>query len=172
MKIKILVFKVLLFSAFLANLNALELESLQANFTQSIESESGNIVYKGILKAKANSMAYWRYDTPTKKEIFVNKDQIIIYEPMLKQAIISNNLKIDFMKILNSMKQDKDGFKSTIDGIQYTITMKGKLPQNISYKDELDNIVNIKLNDVIVNKTIDNKTFNFQVPEDVEIIFQ
>ena len=93
-----------------ANLAAQSLQnitSISADFTQEIKSDEneGAIKYSGSLVARADSKAYWRYESPMKKEIFVDKKRIMIYEPEFEQVIVSDKVDLDFVAILNAVQK-------------------------------------------------------------------
>ncbi|RDU65494.1 LolA-like outer membrane lipoprotein chaperone [Helicobacter sp. MIT 14-3879] len=151
----------------------LEFSSIEADFIQNLVSDEGSdaITYKGKLIATSDSKAYWRYDSPIKKEIFVNNNKVIVYEPDLEQAIISERLNLDFLKIINTTKESKDGLISEINGQIFKIFLKDNKPDKITYTDELDNSVEIKLENVVLNKKIDYEKFKFNIPNNTDIIF-
>lgn len=165
--------KFLVCLALIFNLSlAIELQNIQADFIQTINGEDGHIKYSGNLMASADSMAYWHYKTPFKKEIFVNKNQVTIYEPNLNQAIISKKINVDFIKIINSVKESKNGLISEVNGQIFQIFLKDDKPYKILYTDELDNKIEIILENVKINQKIDNKMFSFSIPEDTDVIFE
>ena len=162
--------------AFLANLNAESLQnitSISADFTQEIKSSEGEgaIKYSGSLVARADSKAYWRYESPMKKEIFVDKKRVMIYEPEFEQVIVSDKVDLDFVKILNSMRKRGDSqWESVVNNQKFVITTKDGKPHKIAYKDELDNEVVITLLRVVLNKSVEIPAPKF--PSSVEVIYQ
>ena len=167
--------------AFLANLNAESLQnitSISADFTQEITSSEGEgaIKYSGSLVARADSKAHWRYETPMKKEIFVDKKRVMIYEPEFEQVIVSDKVDLDFVKILNSMRKLENNVKgdsqweSIVNNQKFVITTQNGKPHKIAYKDELDNEVVITLSRVVLNKSIEIPAPKF--PSSVEVIYQ
>ena len=146
------------------------INSLQANFIQNINTDGVNMKYEGVLYVNADSRAYWRYDKPVIKEIYINKDKITVYEPDSKQVMISNNENINFIKILRDMKQNGNHLTSILDGITFNITLKDNKPRKIEYIDKLDNKMSITLSNVSINGKIDDSIFDAKIPEDAEII--
>ena len=162
--------------AFLANLNAESLQnitSISADFTQEIKSSEGEgaIKYSGSLVARADSKAHWRYESPMKKEIFVDKKRVMIYEPEFEQVIVSDKVDLDFVKILNSMRKRGDSqWESVVNNQKFVITTNGGKPHKIAYKDELDNAVVITLSRVVLNQSVEIPTPKF--PISFEVIYQ
>ena len=157
------------------NLNAESLKnitSIKADFTQEILGDEGGIKYSGHLVARADSKAYWRYDTPIIKEIFVEGKSVMIYEPEFSQVIISDKMDIDFMKILNSVRKNGDEWQSVVNNQTFRIVLKGDKPHKILYKDELDNDIIITLENVALNAKIDDEMFHFKRPQGIEVIHQ
>ncbi len=161
-----------------ANLAAQSLQnitSISADFTQEIKSDEneGAIKYSGSLVARADSKAYWRYESPMKKEIFVDKKRIMIYEPEFEQVIVSDKVDLDFVAILNAVQKKGDSqWESVVNNQKFIITMQGDKPHKISYKDELDNEVVITLKRVVLNQKFSDEVFVFRMPSRVEVIYQ
>lgn len=161
-----------------ANLAAQSLQniiSISADFTQEIKSDEneGAIKYSGSLVARADSKAYWRYESPMKKEIFVDKKRIMIYEPEFEQVIVSDKVDLDFVAILNAVQKKGDSqWESIVNNQKFIITMQGDKPHKISYKDELDNEVVITLKRVVLNQKFSDEVFVFRMPSSVEVIYQ
>lgn len=161
-----------------ANLAAQSLQnitSISADFTQEIKSDEneGAIKYSGSLVARADSKAYWRYESPMKKEIFVDKKRIMIYEPEFEQVIVSDKVDLDFVAILNAVQKKGDSqWESVVNNQKFIITMQGDKPHKISYKDELDNEVVITLKRVVLNQKFGDEVFVFRMPSSAEVIYQ
>lgn len=150
----------------------LDFQTIKANFLQEISSEESQIKYSGILMARADSKAYWRYDVPFKKEIFIDKNRTLIYESEFNQLIISDKLELDFLSIINSVQKKGDEYESIVNNQTFKIAFKGKIPHKIFYKDELDNDIIITLENVKLNEKIDSEVFKFKIPDDADIIYQ
>lgn len=164
-----------LFGANVANLSAESLKnitSISADFTQEIKGDEGGIKYSGHLVARADSKAHWRYESPMKKEIFVNGKSVMIYEPEFAQVIISDKMDIDFVRILNSVRKNGDEWQSVVNNQTFRIILKGDKPHKILYKDELDNDIIITLENVALNAKISDEVFHFKRPQGVEVIYQ
>lgn len=164
-----------LFGVNVANLSAESLKnitSISADFTQEIKGDEGGIKYSGHLVARADSKAHWRYESPMKKEIFVNGKSVMIYEPEFAQVIISDKMDIDFVRILNSVRKNGDEWQSVVNNQTFRIVLKGDKPHKILYKDELDNDIIITLENVALNAKINDEIFHFKRPQGVDVIYQ
>ncbi|MDE6886684.1 MAG: LolA-like outer membrane lipoprotein chaperone [Helicobacteraceae bacterium] len=165
---------ILFFILSCSTLFGINLESIEAKFTQNINNSDGDITYSGILLAttKPSNKAYWKYDNPFKKEILIKNNQVTFYEPHLNQAIISNNIKLDFINIINSAEEGENGLISKINDIIFHIELKDNKPYKITYKDELDNDITIILDNIKINHKINDNMFKINMSQDTDIIYE
>ncbi len=150
------------------------LQSFSANFKQVLKNEKP-LVYYGVLKAKAPSLALWIYEKPLKKEIYMNDKEVVIYEPNLFQATITPlKDKTDFFTILKRLKKQDDGsFKTTINKTTYRLVFKDGKPFSLEFKDEMNNLVTITFSQIEINPTIANEIFVFKPKdENIDIVRQ
>lgn len=158
---------------FLSSVFALDLnfKNFSSDFTQSIKSKNSLITYKGHFILEQDK-AFWSYDSPTKKEIYINKNQVIIVEHDLEQVIFS---KLDNTPNLNEIfknakKLDENKLQAKYKNITYLINLENDEVKNISYKDEFDNIVNIELYEQKRNLNIDENIFKAKYPKTYDLI--
>lgn len=164
---------ILIFLVIMLNGAGENIHTFKAEFTQSVlNSEEKGISYQGTIEAKIPDLAKWIYTKPLKKIIFINGKKVTIYEPNLYQATISHlKHNTDFISILKSAKLGEDGkYHSKIGDITYNLTMKNNKPYLIDFKDDLDNEIQIKFHNVLINKPIDNSDFEFIPNDDIDII--
>lgn len=141
----------------------------------------------------------WEYQKPEPQTIVVNSQQIWIYTPEDKQAIkarieeldtsaiydlfLSEKIKIN--EIFNiSIVKKKNGFQKPAIFLKLVpkdmevntkkIILELKKPTYqiesfVSY-DKLDNVTTIKLIDIVRNQGLKASTFNFKLPDGVELI--
>lgn len=151
---------------------SLEIHSIEANFTQQMQSQP--IAYEGKFIASSPNLAKWEYTQPLKKVVYINAQEVIAYEPMLSQVIIRKiKGQLDFIAILRGAKQDlKDPslYHSKIDNTTYTIHFKDNLPSIISYEDSLGETVIITLKNVVINQKIPQDVFKFEIPEGIDVV--
>lgn len=149
-----------------------DIHSIQADFTQSIQSQS--IVYAGKFVASSPNLAKWEYIQPLKKIVYINPKEVIAYEPMLSQVIIQKiQRQLDFIAILKDAKQDEKNpnlYYSKIDKTLYTITILDNLPTSISYQDNLGETIIITLKNVVLNQKIPQDVFEFTIPEGIDVV--
>lgn len=158
---------------FIAKLLALDLDfnTFSSDFTQTIKSKNSILSYSGHFIFNKNQ-AYWSYDTPSKKEIYINKNQIIIIEHDLEQVIFSHLQNLpNLNEIFKKAKYlDKDKLIAKYENINYTITLYQDQIQSISYEDEFQNKVTIKLSKQIKNPPIKANIFQAKIPQNYDII--
>ena len=151
--------------------NIFDIQNLKANFTQTIKNNSNSVIsYKGNIIFDTNNIL-WHYNEP-QKNVYISKNEIIIDEPELEQAIISNiNEELNLISILKESKKiDDTTYKNTLNNITYTIKIHKNKLQGIFYTDELDNDVSIIFNDVKTNTKINKDLFVFVAPLHYDII--
>jgi outer membrane lipoprotein carrier protein len=168
---KVLSILVLFISVCFANI--IEFKSYQAKFTQSITNASGNTIsYNGNIKIKGEDKILWQYQTPTIKNVYIANNTIAIVEPELEQVILSTlNEKLNIIKIINNSKKiSLNLFENKMDGITYQIRIIDGLLENIKYKDELDNDIEIVFLDGKKDIKLSNDIFYFNPPEYYDII--
>ena len=151
------------------------LESFRANFTQNIKSINNKIIeYKGEVFIKNTGKILWKYKTPIEKNVYILNDFAIVDEPELEQAIYTQlQSEINIIKLLNTSKKINENLYITnIDDVDYLIESSKDTNEIgiIKYKDKLDNNVEIKFENQISNKEINDNIFKFSVPEHYDII--
>ncbi len=149
------------------------IQSIEAKFTQKTISQDNTLVYSGYFYAKAPSKAKWVYHTPTNKEIYINDESTIVYEPLLEQATLGKaKQKIDFFNILKSAKKKTDGkYYAVFDKIEYQLLLKQDgTPKQIVFQDEFENTIIIDFQQVKINHFVDDKIFDFVLPQGIDFI--
>ncbi len=169
---------VMLFLIDFSNAQSLkEIKTFSADFTQILHSSEENaqnqIVYKGRVLALAPSKLRWDYVTPIPKEIFIEEGTMIVYEPKLKQAIVTRlQENMDLLYLLkNAKKITENHYEAMISEQKYNLLLENGLPKQISFNDTLGNEVEIIFSDIKVNITMDSKIFDFKPSSEIDIIY-
>lgn len=154
------------------NANDLNFTSLKSDFTQIVTNNEAKIIYEGHFLARSDNLAVWSYKTPAKKVIYFNGSKVIIIEPEIEQAIITDLKNTpNLTDILRLAKQISPNiYKAKFDEIIYTIFFENSLPKRIIYTDKLDNKVEISLRNVIKNSNIDKSVFSVKIPKNFDIV--
>lgn len=93
----------IIFSLFFLKLFAIEIDSFESSFIQTITNDSNKkIEYFGKLYFKKPIKILWRYEKPIKKDIFITENRVTIIEPELEQITISENFEVK--NIINILK--------------------------------------------------------------------
>ncbi|MEA3384516.1 MAG: LolA-like outer membrane lipoprotein chaperone [Campylobacterota bacterium] len=150
-----------------------EIDTFQANFSQSIINNSGDeIIYTGKFYIKKPAMILWEYQTPIEKKVYVTNSNVAIIEPDLEQAIVSKLEKE--LNIINMIKDSKkvseNLYESNMYNTTYKFIIKNNIIQSIKYKDQIDNKVTIDFSNIIQNKEINNSVFKYNIPFEYDII--
>lgn len=150
------------------------LQSIEADFEQRIENEDGmDMFYRGKILGKAPNKVKWDYQSPLKKEVYMNNNEVMIYEPSLEQVSHSTlKTKSDFISIVKSAKKQPDGsYRTNVEGVEYTLYVdKNDKPERISFIDSMGAKSVIKLSNVKLNGAMSDKVFEFSVPKGVEVV--
>ena len=147
--------------------------TFEADFTQSIINNSGKeIRYNGKIYAKKPYYIYWKYTNPIQKNVYLNKNEVVIIEPELEQVIISELQKeINILEMLkDSKKIATNHYISQLNNIEYTIFLRDNKLSRITYMDEIDNKVIIYFENSSQNNTLDSKIFKYTIPSEFDII--
>ena len=169
------ILKAAVFGCFVAaNAFALQLdfESMSCDFTQSVQSGKKVAVYSGTVIVKKPLKALWSYKKPIKKEVYVGKNEIVIFEPEIDQATVQKN-KSGFAieEILKNAKQkNAKQYEAVIDGTKITFELKDGFFDRLEYEDNLANSVTIKLTGCKKNIKLDDGIFVFKPSASVDII--
>ncbi len=169
-----------LFTTFLLTCSVLvagifDFETISSEFNQTITNEENSkIVYRGSFYASNKAKALWIYTSPIEKKIYFNQNQVVIIEPELEQAIITNLQNTpNLTEILKAAKKTTDNtYETTYDDIKYTIHTKNEKIDKILYSDKLENSVKIELFNQTINTFLDNALFKPTIPREFDILTQ
>ncbi len=149
------------------------INSFEADFTQSVTDEKKKVLnYTGHIIASKPQNALWQYNTPVKKEIYINAYNVTIIEPEIEQVIIrkleSNFDLFNMMK--NAQQIDTEKYKAVYKDSEFIITTKNNIIETISYIDEFENNVKITFTNQKQNEVIDLEVFTPKIPIDFDVI--
>ncbi|EES89766.1 LolA-like outer membrane lipoprotein chaperone [Helicobacter canadensis] len=166
----------LIFLLFLSFLNAQEirtLQSMQANFTQKLISQNSTILYKGEFFALAPHFVLWKYESPIPKEVYINKDSMIIYEPKLEQAIYSTlKENLDILTLIKEAKLVKENYYTAeILGQTYHLFFDKGILKQITFMDAVGNSVEILFENIQTNHKLNLQIFEFKPTSNLDILY-
>ncbi|WP_411675406.1 LolA-like outer membrane lipoprotein chaperone [Campylobacter sp. LR264d] len=144
----------------------LSFKNFSSDFTQSVSSKNSKIDYKGHFIITPNQ-AFWKYESPNKKEIYINKEDIVIIEHDLEQVIFSKFDKVpNLSEIFKKAKQiDSKTYEVKYDNINYTIKLNKDSVENISYQDEFENNILIEFYNQNKDDFINSNVFTPKIPK-------
>ncbi len=150
----------LLFAIGSLNAGAIKIPvAFKANFIQQVKNPKGKVIkYKGSVIFNSPSSTKWNYTSPTKKEVCSQGKQVIVIDHDLEQVNYYSVKKgFNLAKVLSNAKlHHANVYTTEFDGKLYTIVLNAKKQiEQIAYKDNLDNIVNI----IFVNIQYRNRKF-------------
>lgn len=139
-----------LFALFFVTLNAQNIKlpvAFKANFLQQVTNTKGKVIkYRGHIYYNSPSRTKWIYKSPTKKEVCTRGRKLTVIDHDLEQVSYFNiNKGFNLSRVLRKARHHKGNmYVTTYKGKYYTIVLdkKGQV-QQIAYKDNLDNTVNI-----------------------------
>lgn len=163
--------KIIVFLMFIFICKAFEFENLSANFTQNVSSKSANLNYAGFFVITPKK-AFWRYEKPENKEIYINENEVIIVEHELEQAIISSLESIPNLSEIfkNAKKINDNEFLAEYENVKYKIQAQNEEIKSISYKDDFDNVVLLNFFNQKKNSTINEEILTPKVPKNYDLL--
>ena len=170
---RVLIMMCFLSLSFLSASDMKNLDSFFGNFKQTITSDSKSVIeYSGKVFIKKSGKILWQYETPIKKNVYIDDDVAIVDEPELEQAIFTKlDNEINIIKLLNEAKKvDNENYVSTVNGIKYSIKAINDKISKITYKDELDNLVAINFLNIVQYGEISDEIFKFIIPSNYDVI--
>ncbi len=162
------------FLIFLLSVNLLafnkDFKTFKSDFTQLVESINSSIKYQGSF-VLTPSKAFWLYENPSKKQIYINEKEVVIVEEDLEQVIYTRLEKLPNLSLIfqNAKKKD-DGYETLYEGVLYKIRLKDDEISEVSYKDDFDNIVTISLHNQQRDTKIDEDIFKPKIPSSYDIL--
>lgn len=146
-------------------------KTFSSDFVQSVSNAQSKIDYTGSF-VLTQDKAFWDYKTPNNKQIYIKNKDIIILEPDLEQAILSKLDQIPNLSEIfkNAKKQDESTYSAKYQQILYTIKLENGEISSISYKDDLDNSVTIKLFHQKRDFALDESVFEAKIPSHYDIL--
>jgi outer membrane lipoprotein carrier protein len=151
------------------------IEPFKADFIQTVTNTSNKSVkYKGNIYINGDDDILWRYKTPTIKNIYINKDKLVIEEPELEQAIFTSlKDKLNLTLLLLNAKLIKDNrYSATVYGVDYLIVLNNNKIRQIRYKDNLDNTIVISFFSIENNPIYEDDFFVFKAKDYYDIIIK
>lgn len=153
----------------------IKFSTLSAEFTQSVATEKSTLSYGGKLYLKKPDKALWVYTKPVLKEIYITKNQVIVHEPKLKQATITNYKEgLNLLPLLKIAQKVKDGvYRASYNGSDIFIETDGENTiEKMTYKDKLGHLVTLTFSNQATDQFMDNDLFKFKAPTGTDIITQ
>jgi len=125
---------------------------MEARFLQKVTNPQKKVIqYSGKVLMDSGNRFKWSYTKPTKKEVCSDGKRVIVVDHDLEQVSFYRMDKgFDLGAVLKRAKHYKGNlYTAKYQGRTYTLAVdsKGRIEQ-IAYKDDMDNVVNIHLKGV------------------------
>jgi len=163
----------LVFFYTLSSASMKEINSFEADFTQSITDEKNKtLTYTGHVIASKPQNALWNYIKPVRKDIYIGEFSVTIIEPEIEQVIIRKlSSNFDIFRLIENAKKIKDNrYLAIYKDIEFNIIIKNNLIYSIYYKDQFDNDVKIVFKKQKQNIQINEQIFYPKIPLDFDIV--
>ena len=170
------------------------MQTLQANFKQTLIDDQGMELesFSGVVFLKRPNKFRWDYKHPYQQTIVTNGEVLWFYDEDLEQVTIrevSSSVESTPVVILGSYEDIEKQFiiidMENIEGFDWVeLTPRGIDSQYNSIRlgfnreklgmmlmfDNLGQVTRIDFTEEVINKTLDNGTFDFESPEGVDVI--
>ncbi|WP_158654870.1 LolA-like outer membrane lipoprotein chaperone [Helicobacter mesocricetorum] len=150
-----------------------EIQSFEAQFTQTLTSQNEQILYEGEIYIQTPNNVLWKYTKPIPKDVYIQDTTSIIYEPKLQQAIITNiQENLNILSLLQKAKKiDKNTYEAKIAGVVYTILTQEGIPMEVTFIDALENKIHIVFKNIKLNALKNENIFDFNPSSEVDILY-
>lgn len=166
------------------------METLQASFTQEVTDEQGNLVqqFQGSLVLARPDLLYWQTEAPDETLLVADGRSVYYYNTFVEQVTIYDQDaaggQSPLLLLLNSEQADWSGYEVTQDDMTFALEptqMDGQqqaLQLSFAEQGVIDKIVlddgqgqvnTIQLSEQVVNADVDQVIFSFSVPEGVDV---
>lgn len=148
-------------------------KTIQSDFTQKVTNDQNQtIVYSGKFYATQHKKALWIYEKPISKKIYFQNTQVLIIEPELEQVIITTLENTPNMALLIQEAKEVSPNKHITKYMDttYTIITNKELIEKISYKDKLENQVEILFSHQSINLFLDDVLFQAEIPKGYDVV--
>ncbi len=150
--------------------------AFSANFLQIVKNTKGKTIkYRGKVVFNTPSETKWRYKTPTKKEVCSSGNELVVVDHDLEQvSYFSIDRGLNLAKVLKKAKLHHGRtYYTTYKGKIYTVVLtKSKKIEQIVYKDNLDNQVNIIFtNTKYFDRLLSNRKFVCTRPKGYDAVY-
>jgi outer membrane lipoprotein carrier protein len=150
-------------------------KTIQSDFVQKVTNDQNKtITYTGQFYATHDKKALWVYEKPVAKKIYFNNTKVVIIEPELEQAIITNleNTPNIAQLITQAKEVAKETYATSFMETTYTIYATPTSIDKVTYNDKLDNSVEILFSNQSTNLFLEDTLFQADIPLGFDLIRQ
>ncbi len=142
-------------------------KTIQSDFVQNVTNDQNKTIhYEGKFYATKDKKALWIYDKPVAKKIYFNDTKVVIIEPELEQAIITTLENTpNIAQLMREAKEvSPNHYQTSFMETVYTIVATPSVIKSVTYKDKLDNHVEILFGEQSINLFLDDILFVPEIP--------
>jgi len=150
-------------------------KTIQSDFVQKVTNEQNKtITYTGKFYATHDKKALWVYEKPVAKKIYFNDTKVVIIEPELEQAIITNLENTpNIAQLMTEAKEvTQNTYTTSFMDTTYTIYATPTSIDKVTYNDKLDNRVEILFSNQSTNLFLEDALFQADIPLGFDVIRQ
>ena len=173
-----------------------EIVSLQASFEQRIFSPENDLIHysEGSFLLKKPDKIRWKFTVPSEKKIVVRDQKITTYDADLNQVIIlpfsdrhqsslanillKNDSLMSYYKIHSETEKDNVYSVVLVQKVSNNLFKRVKITivemhlTEIKLWDNSDQSIDISFDDIVLNATLSDASFEFSVPKGADIFDQ
>lgn len=150
-----------------------DFKTIQSDFIQKVTNDQNKtIAYEGTFYATKEQKALWVYQKPVVKKIYFNQNKVLIVEPELEQVIVTTLQNTpNIAQLLREAKEvAPNRYITRFMDTTYTIVGSNDTIEKISYKDKLENNVEILFSNASTDLFIDDEMFRPDIPKGYDIV--
>jgi len=171
-----------------------KMNSVQGDFSQKVIDQNGKLAQEvsGIFSFKKPNFFRWKYIEPFESQIISDGEFLYLYDPDLKQVIISsldklggvspamllvsgdihNSFEVNYLKNIESKEWfqaiPKDKKNSTFKSV--LINFEAEKIKEMRVLDNFEQTTIIVFKSLVINNKINDEFFLFNTPENVDVI--
>ncbi len=149
--------------------------SFKADFVQKVTDKTKQVIkYSGKIYMSVPDKLKWVYIKPSRKEVCSNGGMVTVVDHELEQVSFYRlDREFELYKLLTNAKHYKENiYLAKYKDRQYTIALDDKKRvEQIAYRDDMDNIVNIHFYNIeYLDKPIKDSKMECPYPKNYDII--
>lgn len=150
-------------------------KTIQSDFIQKVTNDQNKtIVYDGTFYATQDKKALWIYEKPVAKKIYFNGNKVLIVEPELEQVIVTTLESTPNITLLLQEAKEitPNKYSAKFMDTVYNIDATPHAINKVTYRDKLDNLIEIVFSNQSTNLFLDDELFRATIPKGYDIVHE